>query len=691
MFFADVFLGAGVGRDCGARAETERQYLLNTIQSGKHPTSTKAFMDGKQQRFYTFGSGKGVNNRFACLVPRRRASALYEVCADLSTPPAYIICLEKEERHHYQGAYEDTFDVALRKVVDAVDQWPAPINTKKLRDQYAARFQLPSEVFLAEGMRVRFLWNKVAHSVGRNTLGTITELGTDYIDVRITSGHTVRVVTIRETIEFVHKSSTLSATRVQFPVECCAAGTTYTVQGQTLTDTPCLYDNTRIHRRSYGAAYTACSRFADPAYFRACHRLCKDDFIAHPDAIRFDQFHFQQSAVITHVTYSYDATEDKSSRAIAPAGHIEYNVSPICRAVPDHSCMLCCPMAEVQARTREAFRHHVFSHSEEPVSMDSLFIGTTAVDEDGCEQNESDCVDESRADWGEAIHLGGVDDGGWGEWHTYRHTAKRKRGSTVPRNQQGTTTTVFSAGDYNNSDWGECGEGSRCDDGSDRNERSFPGLFGTRSASSADDEDDYSEDENEDSDDDHEDTPARKSTKVRRVPAERHVRCVGVFIRPPEPLPRPDGFVRVEKDEDGLWLVEGARNLRRDFVRQESVLRQRYADMACSLAAAEPTETLLPLTRPKQCLHHLWHSNKRYQEMVINEDSLWKRATGSRKRSGVLNSNLIGHRVEIPTDIPQHYAELFMCASGRVFVFDDEDYHPSYFATNIVAADLQLL
>jgi hypothetical protein len=662
--YAEASFGAFVSRACEERTAAERQDLFDAIQNGKHPNTSKAFLDGKKQRFYTFGSGKETNNRFDCSLPRKRAAPPHEMCADTIHPPAYIICLEKEERHHYQTSYEGAFDVAERKTVDAVDQWPASINTKKLRGQYAGRFQLPTEVVLAVGMRVGFLWNKVAHSVGRNTLGIVTELGADYIDVRLTSGHTVRVVTIRETIEFVHKSSSLSATRVQYPVQCCAAGTTYTVQGQTLTDTPCLYDNTRIHPRSYGAAYTACSRFADPAFFRACHRLCKDDFIAHPDAIRFDQFHFQQTAVITHVTYSYHAIEDKSSRS---GGNPEYHVSPACRGLADHSCMLCCPMAEVQARTKEVFRRHVFSRPAESVSMDDVYATAADVEND-IEPSEYDQVHDSRADWGETLHIGGVDDGGWGDWCTYQHPAKRKRRPTTSRERsvqmplQPHNGGEQSDGDDFNSEFGD-GEDEECSEYDD-------GSAGSEDEDSVDEKD----------------TPTRKSTIAQRAPVERQVRCIGVLVRPPEPLPRPAGFVRVEKDEDGLWLVEGARNLRQDFDRQAPALRQRYADMACSLAAAEPAETLLPLTKPPQCLHHLWHSNERYKEMVINEKSLWKRAVGGRKRSGVLNSNLIGHRVEIPTDIPQHYQELFVCASGRVFVFDDEDYYPSYFASNIVAS-----
>jgi hypothetical protein len=369
--------GSEVGDDCFHWTAGVRTALLHTIASSAERRSK---MELKKRLYYRFSD---------------RCSPATGLPPTTCDAPAYTICLEREEIRQLDAAYIDTFPVELRTCCKASDVWPLNVPQSATA---RALFQLPAQVIIAPGMRVCFLWNQVASSVGRNALGVVKAVDGKFVDVWVSlpnsaSRGIVRVGAVKESVDFVHNSRKYTATRTQLPLQCCAAGTHYTVQGQTLAQVPCIFDNSRLTHEHYGAAYTVVSRFVDPAFIRPCHPLLPGDFIAHEDAVRFDQYHFQQMhSPLTLVDYQYTVTE---GRAPAVGEPMRFVISPQCRAnaSANCACLLCCPFAEVVARTKAALAKYMNGQDADDMCEDALAhiaFDNTILDDVGGEDHNGE-------------------------------------------------------------------------------------------------------------------------------------------------------------------------------------------------------------------------------------------------------------------------------------------------------------
>lgn len=252
----------------------------------------------------------------------------------------YTICLENEEMNYLNAQYVEQFPDL--QGFAANDTWSSEVS-EQLRKEHAGKFRLPAQIKIAVGMTVVFLWNKVAPSVGKNTLGVITKILPNIIEVRLLGKqgeNTVTVKSVKETVRIPFESRYFTASREQFPIKGCVAGNHYTVQGQTLAVVPCLYANGRIRTDLWGAGYTIISRFTDPDYIVPLFPFERVDFVAHSDAVRFDQYHSQQASPVTTVNYCYCYTS---------VGSI-----PVPNCASECECLLCLPALSFLAKTKEA-------------------------------------------------------------------------------------------------------------------------------------------------------------------------------------------------------------------------------------------------------------------------------------------------------------------------------------------------
>jgi hypothetical protein len=281
-----------------------------------------------------------------------RYKPLPSTCSQLAACPApYVICFENAEIWTLNSAYVSSFprDGALQSA--AVDEWPddaARYDT--------VHFELPKHITVAVGMRVRFLRNDVAPCLHRNTLCVVVGIDRPYtVHVQLAdqaAGQDSVTLPVQRVVESVpltgHSSeagdstSPLYVRRTQFPFESCTAGNHYTVQGQTLVRTPCIFNNGRASSTNFGGACTILSRHTDPSYIRPLFPLTRADFVANEVALRWDQYHTQQENGVTEVDYSYASNRLSS-----------------CKCRTNHlatSCILCMDAAGLDATVRHHLR-----------------------------------------------------------------------------------------------------------------------------------------------------------------------------------------------------------------------------------------------------------------------------------------------------------------------------------------------
>jgi hypothetical protein len=634
--------GALVDPACRARSTTVRHHMLRTIAGGD--AKRRQRLDWNlSSGFYLFAERFTYVGGAAAHVkdPAEAVSA--------AQTPAYVICLEKEEEAYFNAAYVASFPSGAVFYYNAVDEWPAHIRDERTRKWHARCFQLPHRVAIAVGMRVRFLRNGVAPSVGRNSLGVVVDVDATYIDVRIGSAvdRPLRVVATRETIEFECGSRKLTASREQFPIECCAAGNHYCVQGQTLAEVPCLFENSRINRLSYGAAYTVVSRFEDPAYILPCHALEQRDIVAHPDAVRFDQYHFQQASVLTEVNYGFKA------RALTSSSRPDYLVTPLC--VKTCRCLLCCPENELRSKTQRALAGIEYGQAFHDTDIGHLLAGFS--------EPLHELISEDALD------------GGWGE---DRGDEISPAGLSQPSSSSDARAP-------------QSGRGSR-----DTNRLNAPPLLGKRvrlrdgpPVDQSDRESDlnaFDEDYAVQSIFGHNpagsgiwggDAESCDDTVEWPEPRVRPVRCIGLLGSSSSPALQLAAHkkvrrVRIDDDNVAAWMVAARKRIEATYAQDGARLRHQHAEMEVSLRAVSPTEVLLPLNTEKHYLHQVFSTKFPAAGWAcITEDSLWERA---KRRSGSANLNAKAVQRKLPVvELPQlAFEALFVCESQQVYVFDDE-------------------
>jgi hypothetical protein len=651
--------GALVDPACRARSTTVRHHMLRTIAKGDAE---------RRQRF-----DRNVRNGFYLFAERftyaggAAAPAEHPAAAvSLAQTPAYVICLEREEEAYFSAAYVASFPSGTISRYNAVDEWPAHISNERTRKLYATRFQLPSQVVVAVGMRVRFLRNGVAPSVGRNSLGVVVEVDAAYIDVRIGSAidRPLRVVATRETIEFECGSRKLTASREQFPIACCAAGNHYCVQGQTLAEVPCLFENSRVNRMSYGAAYTVVSRFEDPAYILPCHPLEQRDIVAHPDAVRFDQYHFQQASVLTEVNYGFQARELPSSSG--SSARTEFVVTPLCaRTARACGCLLCCSEEELRKKTKQALAGIEYGQPSCELDVGQLLAGFSEPldglapddgfgEDDGCELDGYG-VDEVGLDGDGCDGFALPPSGTLGRTSSSsRSLPPSRRGSRAPNQptakKQRNVPPIL-------------GKRTRGRDGPPVHQSDSDGNDGA-----SDDESVYGHSADDNSD--------ATSCDERPEPRVRPIRCVGLLESSSSPALQLAAYkkarrVRINDSKVAAWMVAAQQRIDATYKKDRGELLQQYADMKVSLRAASPAEVLLPLDK-KHYLHQVF-SNKFPAAgwACITAKSLWKRAK-NRASSAPLNAEVIENKLPVVKLPHLQFEALFVCTSRRVYVFDDE-------------------
>jgi hypothetical protein len=707
--------GARVSPACTARTTAVRHRILQAIAGGE-PRRRQRLEWNLSSGFYLYA------DRFT--YPAAVACADYRADADgSSTPqaPAYVICLEKEEEAYFNAAYAASFPSTAVIKYNAVDVWPAHIRDEWTRRLGAARFQLPQQVVVAVGMRVRFLRNGVAPSVGRNSLGIVVEADPAYIDVRLGSAadSVLRVVATRESIEFQSGSATLMATRDQFPIACCAAGNHYCVQGQTLADVPCLFENSRVNRLSYGAAYTVVSRFQDPAYILPCHALEQQDFVAHPDAVRFDQYHFQQTSVLTEVNYEYRVRallSSSSSSSSASAAHPAYVVTPMCaQNARACGCLLCCDEEELRTKTQQALAGIEYGQASQEIDVSQLLAGFSTQQDLAADDGFGDdgyhtfgnaspaslsrpssppkarssangrgsratqqliANKQRKSQQGLAVDDGSGDDG----YHAFGNAspASLSRPSSLPKARSSASgrgsrvTKQLKAKKQRNAPpiLGKRvrrGDGPPVDDSeSDNNDRAFDedyvgeSIYGAPFSGGGDDEPSSGDD-----------------SADRPEPRVRPVRCIGLLGSSSSPALQLAAYkksrrVRINDDSVAAWMVAAHRRIAGTYEEGREKLEHQHAEMAVSLLAAFPAEELLPLNTDKHYFHQAFSNQfPAAGWAAITPDSLWQRAIG-RGNSGHLNARAVQGTLPVVELGGLQFEALFVCESSRVYVFDDE-------------------
>jgi hypothetical protein len=285
---------------------------------------------------------KGRMQKYFVNYSERTGSRPEQPDEDSDPPPSaqsqpYVVCFENAEIFALNKAYVASFVGSVR--FHATDEWPSGVTPHSAGLQFA----LPPLVTVAVGMRVCFVRNDIAPGVHRNTLAIVERIddADATVYVRLADpplGQQAVTFAVRKATEVVlytpqgTSASTaappLPVHRTQFPFRSCAAGTNYTVQGQTLVQTQCVFNNGRATKTHFGAAFTVLSRHTDPAYIRPLFPLLAGDFVADETALRWDQYHAQQEAVVTEVDYSYPSY----SGVVCPCDR---------RDSPTTSCLLC--------------------------------------------------------------------------------------------------------------------------------------------------------------------------------------------------------------------------------------------------------------------------------------------------------------------------------------------------------------
>ena len=247
--------------------------------------------------------------------------------------PTFIACLENKEVDVLNDAYAMSFKPHIM-MIQSASQKP---------------------LFIAIGMQVQ-----ITHKLPDSLILTKGSLAIieSYTDTEVVlqpfceDNWEVPTVTVTKMILNMENKDTNNnnskhnseKTYMQFPIEPCIAGTTYSIQGLTFTH-GLIFNNERskdnLHA-TIGQGFVIFSRNKNYELVRSLHPLVKSDITAHTDSVRFDLYFATKKSCINQVDYIYERSK-KHFTCIS-------KIKELCNV---HKCILMMPLDTLRCNVND--------------------------------------------------------------------------------------------------------------------------------------------------------------------------------------------------------------------------------------------------------------------------------------------------------------------------------------------------